>query len=55
MIEQSCLDAGVTLFKHCMGKCHAKLLGIYLHSNGTYEKIESKVLCLLQKHDFKCL
>ena len=30
MIKQSCSDAGVTLFKHCMGKCCAVHRGIYI-------------------------
>ena len=30
IIGQSCLDPGVTLFKHCMGKYLANCLGIYI-------------------------
>ena len=30
MIEQSCLNPGVVLFKHCTGKCHAIRLDIHI-------------------------
>ena len=31
MIEQTCPDPGIALFKYCTGKCHAKCLGICIH------------------------
>ena len=30
MIEQSCSNPGVTLFKHCMEKCCIVSLGVYI-------------------------